>query len=104
MPGRGDGAGRPGQRTAYGRRSNTAQGYVRDHGVSAGIADMTKQMRVVSLVPSLTEAVASVDASLLVGATDYCVWPPDLDVQRVGGSKYPNVERVIELRPDLVLT
>jgi ABC-type Fe3+-hydroxamate transport system substrate-binding protein len=65
---------------------------------------MTEHMRVVSLVPSLTEAIASVDASLLVGATDYCVQPPDLDVQRVGGSKYPNVERVIELRPDLVLT
>jgi ABC-type Fe3+-hydroxamate transport system substrate-binding protein len=60
-------------------------------------------MRVVSLVPSLTEAVASVAPELLVGATDYCVQPPGLDVARVGGSKYPTVERVLALWPDIVL-
>jgi ABC-type Fe3+-hydroxamate transport system substrate-binding protein len=59
--------------------------------------------RVVSLVPSLTEAVAVSAAELLVGATDYCVHPPGLDVERVGGSKYPSVERILALRPDLVL-
>jgi ABC-type Fe3+-hydroxamate transport system substrate-binding protein len=59
--------------------------------------------RVVSLVPSLTEAVASVEPGLLVGATDYCVHPPGLDVARVGGSKYPSVDTVLALRPDLVL-
>jgi ABC-type Fe3+-hydroxamate transport system substrate-binding protein len=59
--------------------------------------------RIVSLVPSLTEAVASVDAGVLVGATDYCVHPASLDVARVGGSKYPSVDVVIALRPDLVL-
>lgn len=57
--------------------------------------------RVVSLVPSITESVA--DTGLLVGATDYCVHPADLDVQRVGGSKYPSVEAVLACRPDLVL-
>ncbi|MBB5956075.1 ABC-type Fe3+-hydroxamate transport system substrate-binding protein [Saccharothrix tamanrassetensis] len=56
--------------------------------------------RVVSLVPSLTEAV---DPAVLVGATDYCTHPADLDVTRVGGSKYPKVDRVLELAPDLVL-
>ncbi|WP_433268829.1 helical backbone metal receptor [Actinosynnema sp. CS-041913] len=56
--------------------------------------------RVVSLVPSLTEAV---DPAVLVGATDYCTHPPDLAVTRVGGSKYPKVDRVLALRPDLVL-
>jgi len=56
--------------------------------------------RVVSLVPSLTEAV---DPAVLVGATDYCTHPPDLAVERVGGSKYPAVDRVLALRPDLVL-
>ena len=59
--------------------------------------------RVVSLVPSITEAVAvSVPASL-VGATDYCTHPSDLDVQRVGGSKYPDVDEVLGLNPDLVI-
>ncbi len=60
-------------------------------------------MRVVSLVPSLTEAVASVDPSILIGATVFCIHPPDLDVVRVGGSKYPAVRDIIALAPDLVL-
>jgi ABC-type Fe3+-hydroxamate transport system substrate-binding protein len=59
--------------------------------------------RVVSLVPSLTEAVAVTAPGLLVGATDYCTHPADLDVPRVGGSKYPSVPAVLALRPDLVL-
>ncbi|MCZ7422347.1 helical backbone metal receptor [Verrucosispora sp. WMMA2121] len=60
-------------------------------------------MRVVSLVPSLTEAVATTLPGLLVGATDWCTHPADLDVPRVGGTKYPDLDRVRSLRPDLVL-
>src|SRR5688572_12344838 len=59
--------------------------------------------RVVSLVPSLTEAVAVAEPGLLVGATDYCTHPPGLAVTRVGGSKYPSVPAVLTQRPDLVL-
>jgi ABC-type Fe3+-hydroxamate transport system substrate-binding protein len=59
--------------------------------------------RIVSLVPSLTEAVASVDVTLLAGATDYCAHPGSLDVPRVGGSKYPSVDAVLDISPDLVL-
>jgi ABC-type Fe3+-hydroxamate transport system substrate-binding protein len=59
--------------------------------------------RVVSIVPSLTEAVAVTAAGLLVGATDWCTHPADLDVQRVGGTKNPAVERIVALRPDLVV-
>ncbi|KKK05910.1 helical backbone metal receptor [Micromonospora sp. HK10] len=60
-------------------------------------------MRVVSLVPSLTEAVALTRPEVLVGATDWCTRPAGLDVARVGGSKYPDLDRVLALRPDLVL-
>lgn len=59
--------------------------------------------RIVSLVPSLTEAVASVDVRLIAGATDYCTHPASLDVPRVGGSKYPSVDAVLAIEPDLVL-
>jgi ABC-type Fe3+-hydroxamate transport system substrate-binding protein len=59
--------------------------------------------RIVSLVPSLTETVASVDAGVLVGATDWCVEPPGLDVVRVRGTKNPDVPRIVQLRPDVVL-
>jgi ABC-type Fe3+-hydroxamate transport system substrate-binding protein len=60
-------------------------------------------MRVVSLVPSLTEAVVATLPELLVGATDWCSHPADLAVSRVGGTKYPDLERVLALAPDVVL-
>jgi ABC-type Fe3+-hydroxamate transport system substrate-binding protein len=59
--------------------------------------------RVVSLVPSLTEAIAATDVALLAGATDWCTHPADLDLPRVGGTKWPDLERVRALRPDLVV-
>jgi ABC-type Fe3+-hydroxamate transport system substrate-binding protein len=59
--------------------------------------------RVVSIVPSLTEAVAATAPGLLVGATDWCTHPPDLDVRRVRGTKNPDVEAIVGLAPDLVV-
>jgi ABC-type Fe3+-hydroxamate transport system substrate-binding protein len=59
--------------------------------------------RVVSLVPSLTEAIAATDPGLLVGATDWCTHPAGLDVARVGGTKWPDLDRVRDLAPDLVV-
>ncbi|MFJ6796238.1 helical backbone metal receptor [Streptomyces sp. NPDC091268] len=61
-------------------------------------------MRVVSLVPSLTEAVAVSAPGLLVGATAWCTHPADLgDAARIGGTKNPDVRAVAALRPDLVI-
>ncbi|MEU9031951.1 helical backbone metal receptor [Streptomyces sp. NPDC048383] len=61
-------------------------------------------MRVVSLVPSLTDAVAVSAPGLLVGVTDWCTHPADLgDAVRIGGTKNPDVRAVLELRPDLVI-
>ncbi|MFJ3305668.1 helical backbone metal receptor [Streptomyces sp. NPDC086549] len=60
-------------------------------------------MRVVSLVPSLTEAVAVSAPGVLAGATDWCVHPADLAVTRVGGTKNPRLDRIAALAPDLVI-
>jgi ABC-type Fe3+-hydroxamate transport system substrate-binding protein len=59
--------------------------------------------RVVSLVPSLTEAVAVSAPGLLVGATDWCIHPADLAVTRVRGTKNPDRAAIIALAPDLVI-
>ncbi|MEU9040404.1 MULTISPECIES: helical backbone metal receptor [unclassified Kitasatospora] len=59
--------------------------------------------RVVSLVPSLTEAVAATAPGLLVGATDWCSHPADLAVTRIGGTKNPDVPGILALEPDLVI-
>ncbi|MGV9501814.1 helical backbone metal receptor [Streptomyces sp. NPDC003642] len=60
-------------------------------------------MKAVSLVPSLTEAVARSAPGVLAGATDWCTHPPDLDVVRVGGTKNPKTDRIVSLAPDLVI-
>lgn len=59
--------------------------------------------RVVSIVPSLTESVAVTAPDLLVAATRWCNHPASLDVPRIGGTKNPDVDGILELRPDLVL-
>ncbi|MFD5553260.1 helical backbone metal receptor [Streptomyces sp. NPDC127068] len=61
-------------------------------------------VRIVSLVPSLTEAVAVTLPGALVGATDWCTQPDGLDAVRIGGTKNPDVPRIIALGPDLVVT
>lgn len=58
-------------------------------------------MRIVSLVPSLTESVAATGE--LVGATDWCTHPEGLDVTRVRGTKNPDIEKIVDLEPDVVL-
>ena len=59
--------------------------------------------RVVSLVPSLTETLASVDPAAVVGATRWCTHPPDLDATRVRGTKNPDLDAIRALAPDVVV-
>ena len=59
--------------------------------------------RIVSLVPSLTEAIAASAPDRLVGATDWCTHPADLDVARVRGTKNPDLAAIRSLAPDLVV-
>jgi len=63
-------------------------------------------MRIVSLCPSLTELVFDLGRGAeLVGITDFCVHPAERvgAIEKVGGTKTPDVARIVELRPDLVL-
>jgi len=60
-------------------------------------------VRVVSLVPSLTETLFDLGAGDdVVGITDYCIFPEHLDRPRVGGTKNPRVDEIRALKPDLV--
>lgn len=63
-------------------------------------------VRIVSLCPSLTELVFDLGLGAnLVGVTEYCVHPADgvRDLEKVGGTKTPDVARIAALAPDLVL-
>jgi ABC-type Fe3+-hydroxamate transport system substrate-binding protein len=62
--------------------------------------------RVVSLVPSVTETLFDIGVGdRVVGITDYCIHPQGKveGLPRVGGTKNPDVSRIIALRPDLVI-
>jgi ABC-type Fe3+-hydroxamate transport system substrate-binding protein len=59
--------------------------------------------RVVSLVPSITETLFDLGAGdQVVGVTDFCIFPPDIDRPRLGGTKNPRVDAIRALAPDLV--
>ncbi len=63
-------------------------------------------MRLVSLCPSLTELLFDLGlGSSVVGRTKFCVRPDGAvdAVEKVGGTKDPRLDRIIELQPDLVL-
>jgi ABC-type Fe3+-hydroxamate transport system substrate-binding protein len=61
---------------------------------------------VVSLVPSMTESLFVLNlGDRLIGRTDYCIYPQDqvASVPTFGGTKDPDIARIIDLQPDLVL-
>ena len=64
-----------------------------------------KTQRIVSLAPSLTELVFAMGAgNRIVGVTRFDNYPPEVSkLPKVGGFIDPNIEAVVELKPDLVL-
>jgi hypothetical protein len=63
-------------------------------------------IRIVSLVPSITEALCMLGLQdSIVGITDFCTAPAQVlhQKERIGGTKNPDLRRVAELRPDLVI-
>ena len=62
--------------------------------------------RIVSLVPSQTELLVDLGlADYLVGITKFCVHPATLRSQKtiVGGTKQLHLERIVALKPDLII-
>jgi iron complex transport system substrate-binding protein len=61
--------------------------------------------RIVSLAPNLTEIVYAVGAGdQLVGNTEYCDYPAAAkSVAKIGDTMHPSVERIIALKPQIVL-
>lgn len=62
--------------------------------------------RVVSLVPSTTDSLLAFGLeNSLVGVTDFCQIPDILEpeLMRVGGTKTPDLSKIIKLNPELVI-
>ncbi|MCX6399140.1 MAG: helical backbone metal receptor [Propionibacteriales bacterium] len=75
----------------------------RDDDLGEPVSLPEKPHRIVSLVPSITEALATDVPERLVGATDWCTHPADLSVTRVRGTKNPDLAAIRRLEPDLVV-
>lgn len=62
--------------------------------------------RVVSLSPAVTEIIYALGAEdVLVGRTDFCEYPPEAaDIPSIGGISNLNIEKILSLDPDLVIS
>ncbi|WP_138204300.1 ABC transporter substrate-binding protein [Haloimpatiens lingqiaonensis] len=61
--------------------------------------------KIVSLAPNITETIFALGkGDKLVGKTDYCDYPEaSKKIESVGGLKNPNIEKIAQLKPDLVV-
>lgn len=61
--------------------------------------------RIVSLAPSFSETISFLEKeNLLVGVTEYCNYPEICKtLPKIGGFANPDLEKIISLKPDLVL-
>ena len=61
--------------------------------------------RIVSLAPSNTEILFALGLEdKIVGVTDYCDYPEAAkNKEKIGGFSEPNIEKIVSLKPDLVL-
>ena len=66
----------------------------------------TQPQRVVSLSPAVTEIIYALGAQeLLVGRTDFCEYPAEAqDIPSIGGISNLNIESILALNPDLVIS
>lgn len=64
-------------------------------------------MRVISLVPSITETLFDLGLSSdeIIGRTKFCIHPKNLvkNIDIIGGTKNLNIEKIKSLKPDLII-
>ena len=78
---------------------------VAGHALAPGTGAQQQPTRIVSLVPSATEMLFAMGAGPRVAAvSSYDRFPPEVErLPRVGALVDPDVERILSLRPDLVV-
>ena len=64
-----------------------------------------KNLRIISLAPSTTEILFELGLDKnIVGVSNYCDYPPEaLTKEKVGSFSQPSIEKIISLKPDLIL-
>lgn len=69
------------------------------------VSVVTAPGRIISLAPSITETLFALQlAEQVVGVTSYCDYPAEAQTrERIGDTLTPNLEKIIALKPDLVI-
>ena len=86
------------------QRGNDTVAYTDDYGRTVQIP--VAPQRVVSTSPAVTEIIFALGGQdLLVGRTDFCTYPPEaLAIESIGGISNLNVEKIVSLDPDIVIS
>ena len=86
------------------RQVQTTDTVVDDYGRTVAVP--AQPQRVVSLSPAVTEIIFALGAQdLLVGRTDFCVYPDAAaEIPSIGGISNLNIESILALKPDLVIS
>lgn len=87
------------------RQHDTNTGVTLKDDIGRKVSFAKPPTRIISLAPSLTEICFAIDGgAALVGVTDYCNYPPEARTKpSIGGLISPNLEKITELDPDLIL-
>jgi iron complex transport system substrate-binding protein len=68
-------------------------------------AQAVAEQRIVSLLPSDTEILFALKASSVVAVSNFCNYPPEAAKLEKAGDLYnPNIEKILSLKPDIVIT
>lgn len=61
--------------------------------------------KIISTSPNITEIVSALDKKdKLIGRSDFCNYPADVkNISSIGGIQSPNIEKIVELKPDIVI-
>jgi iron complex transport system substrate-binding protein len=72
---------------------------------SQGSVYAEKNLRIVSLAPSITEILFALGLGEdIVGVSSHCNYPQEaLAKEKIGSFSHPSIEKIINLRPDLIL-
>ncbi len=73
--------------------------------LSSFAVSASAQQKIISLLPSHTEILFALNASSVIAVSNFCNYPPAAaQLEKAGDLYNPNIEKIISLKPDLVVT
>jgi len=90
----------------HGQADPTPKTYIFTDDYGREVEVPSSPVRIVSVSHSVTEIMFALGAGdLLVGRTDFCTYPPEVEeIPSIGGITNMNIEQILSLSPELVLS